>query len=264
MILSFTLGGTHYRFDSSTPIDISIPLDPYGAQPNAFHLPAASARAVEAGSFIGDTRRGGSCNCETVTFTPHGNGTHTEGVGHITNMRLAVSRLLSEALIPAVLVTVRLAGDEGMPGEDRAITRSALDAALAPLAAIPAEFHRALIIRSLPNEPTKLDAHYSGANPSYITPDAMRLIREWGTEHLLIDLPSADREDDGLLTAHRIFWDVAEHGNDDAGASGRTITEMIFVPDDMADGVYMLDLQIPSMLLDAVPSRPLLYRVSAA
>ncbi len=264
MILSFTLGGIPYRFDSSTPIDISIPLDPYGTQPNAFHLPAARAHAVEAGSFIGDTRRGGSCNCETVTFTPHGNGTHTEGVGHITTMRLAVSRLLSGGLIPALVVSVRLASDEGMPDGDRAITRSALEAALAPLAAIATEFHGALIIRSMPNDPAKLDASYSGTNPSYITPDAMRLVREWGVEHLLIDLPSADREDDGMLTSHRIFWDVPEQGNDDAGASSRTITEMIFIPDEVADGIYVLDLQIPSMLLDAVPSRPLLYRVSAA
>ncbi|MBC8144638.1 MAG: cyclase family protein, partial [bacterium] len=46
-----------------------------------------------------------------------------------------------------------------------------------------------------------------------------------------------------------------------AESATRTITEMAFVPDAAADGSYVLNLQIPSFMLDAAPSRPLLFRI---
>ena len=113
--------------------------------------------------------------------------------------------------------------------------------------------------------PAKLSRSYSGGNPPYVTSAAMRAIRQLGVDHLLLDLPSVDREEDAALTAHRIFWEMPGTGNDDAaGGRHRTITEMAFVDDTIDDGVYMLDLQIPSLLLDAVPSRPVLYKVTVA
>ena len=174
MILSFTLVGTDYRFDAAAPIDISIPLDFRGEQPNAFHLPAASASTVEAGGFVGDTRRGGSCNCETVTLNPHGNGTHTEGVGHLTDARLAVVRLMRDTLLPATVVSVRLDRDEAMSEGDVAITLEGLREGLRGLGGIPEGFNRALVVRSLPNGPAKLSRSYSGGNPPYVTSAAMR------------------------------------------------------------------------------------------
>jgi hypothetical protein len=265
MILSFTLAGHDYRFDATAPIDISIPLDFHGEQPNAFHLPAATASAVEEGGFIGDTRRGGSCNCETVTLNPHGNGTHTEGIGHLTDVRLAVARLVGGTLVPATLLSVMLDRDESMPEGDAAITLARLREGLEAIGGVRGGFHRALVIRTLPNDRAKLSRRYSGGNPPYVTASAMRAIRELGADHLLLDLPSVDREDDGALTAHRIFWEMRESGNDDrVDGRHRTITEMAFVADAIEDGPYMLDLQIPALVLDAVPSRPLLYSVTAA
>jgi hypothetical protein len=41
-----------------------------------------------------------------------------------------------------------------------------------------------------------------------------------------------------------------------------TITELAFVPDSVADGAYLLELQVPALSGDAVPSRPLLYAVA--
>lgn len=270
-LFSARIGGGEYRFDPSAPFDISIPLDFHGEQPDAFHLPHASAVSAEGGGFIGDTRRGGSCNCETVTLNPHGNGTHTECVGHITDARIAVGSLLRDTFVPAVLVSVSpeqadSPGEEGVIDEaDRAVTRAALQAGLAAAGEIPGEFFRALVIRTLPNDQGKMSAVYSGGNPPYITPAAMRLVRELGVEHLLLDLPSADREDDGgRLAAHRIFWDVPEGVRSIAQPyTSRTITEMCFVPDGIPDGRYLLNLQIPPFLLDAAPSRPLLFSVLA-
>jgi len=40
-----------------------------------------------------------------------------------------------------------------------------------------------------------------------------------------------------------------------------TVTELIAVEDDVPVGLYALFLQVPSLLADAVPSRPLLAPV---
>ena len=38
-----------------------------------------------------------------------------------------------------------------------------------------------------------------------------------------------------------------------------SITEMVYVPNSTADGVYLLSLQVAPILLDAAPSRPVLF-----
>jgi hypothetical protein len=71
-------------------------------------------------------------------------------------------------------------------------------------------------------------------------------LRESGIQHLLIDLPSVDKEkDEGKLLAHKAFWNVTDVNdlNLDARLEA-TITEMIYVPDNVADGSYLLNLQI--------------------
>ena len=81
-------------------------------------------------------------------------------------------------------------------------------------------------------------------------------ILECGIEHLLLDLPSVDREqDEGKLACHKIFWKYPEEPRLHC-----TITELIFVPDSIRDGNYLLQIQIPNICLDAVPSRPFLYQ----
>jgi hypothetical protein len=67
---------------------------------------------------------------------------------------------------------------------------------------------------------------------------------ESGIQHLLIDLPSVDKEkDEGKLLAHKAFWNVTDVNdlNLDARLEA-TITEMIYVPDNVADGSYLLNL----------------------
>ena len=77
MIFSVEINNQTYRFDAGEALDIAIPLDFGGAQPNAYGVEKASAKSCEAGDLIGDTRRGGSCNFEQVKFISHCNGTHT-------------------------------------------------------------------------------------------------------------------------------------------------------------------------------------------
>ncbi|MGR9108050.1 MAG: cyclase family protein, partial [Gammaproteobacteria bacterium] len=82
--------------------------------------------------------------------------------------------------------------------------------------------------------------------------------------HLLVDLPSIDRLDDGgHLSNHRIFWELPEKGPalNGRNLSDKTITELIFAPDEIADGYYLLNLQIAPLVSDAAPSRPVIFAV---
>ncbi len=255
-MLTLDIGARQYIVAVDDPIDISIPLVFGSDRPNAFYLPTAAAVVAEGGDFIGDTRRGGSCNCETVTLNPHGNGTHTECVGHLSRQRLAVRDQLRSPLIPSLLVSVPLRErDDG-----RVIEQDDLADAISRYRDLPEEFLEGLIVRTLPNEATKREAVYSGANPPYPSTEAMEMIRELGVRHLLLDLPSADREDDPLLTNHRLFWSM-NGSNIPEEAMERTITEMIFAENAIEDGPWVLNLQIPPFMLDAAPSRPLLLGV---
>ncbi len=259
MRLSFNLDNSSLTFDTVNGIDISIPLRFGGEQPNAFYLPRAEGVVAEGGDFVGDTRRGGSCNCVTVTLNPHGNGTHTECVGHLSTNRIAVSQTLREAFIPALLVSVEPVedGNGGLCVAPEGLERAVDNAKFK----MQSSNFGGLIIRTIPNDEAKRHAEWSGHNPPYLSADAARFVRSLGTRHLLVDLPSLDREEDPDLTAHRIFWNLPESGPVEADPDdGRTITEMIYVPDDVPDGLYLLNLQVPPFLLDAAPSRPILYR----
>ena len=248
-----------FEIDLDSPIDISIPLNFNGAQPNAFGVEPATSKACEYGSLVGDTRRGGSVNFEQYTFIPHCNGTHTECVGHITKERISVRECLTDIFIPAVMISV---GPENHDG-DLVIPEHALTTGT--ITSVNAN-EMALIVRTLPNDDSKLSRRYDDGNiPPYFTADAMNYVVECGFKHLLVDLPSIDRLfDDGKLVNHRLFWNV-EPGSFDVSANTRTnasITELIYVSDEVKDGEYLLNLQIAPFASDAAPSRPVLFKAT--
>jgi arylformamidase len=247
------------------PVDISIPLRFDGPQPNAYGVGPASAKACEYGELVGDTRRGGSCNFELITFIPHCNGTHTECVGHITHERISVRDCLQDVIIPAILVSAEVSESNG----DTVITRSTLTDAISEkteaLTNLRSNEPTALIIRTLPNDISKLSNIYDeNIVPPYFTTEAMEFVVECGFKHLLVDMPSIDRLfDEGKLLNHRIFWNV-EPASFELNPKSRinsTITELIYVPNDVPDGEYLLNLQIAPFAADASPSRPILFKV---
>jgi hypothetical protein len=86
-----------------------------------------------------------------------------------------------------------------------------------------------------------------------------------GVMHLVVDVPSIDRaHDEGRLTAHRLFFGLPRGAVQLAAATraAATVTELAFIPDGIADGSYLLELQVPALSGDAVPSRPLLYALT--
>jgi kynurenine formamidase len=109
----------------------------------------------------------------------------------------------------------------------------------------------------LPNTKEKLSRQYSHTNPPYFTEEAMMYLVENEVLHLLVDLPSVDKEkDDGALLAHKAFWGIGQTLRPQA-----TITEFIYVSHKIIDGEYLLELQLAPFENDASPSRPVLYQL---
>ena len=136
---------------------------------------------------------------------------------------------------------------------DYTISATQLQLALSQLNLL--EETKAIIIRTLPNDNSKLTRNYSGQNPVYLEADAAGWLAQMGFEHLLIDLPSVDREEDGgALSAHHQWWNYPSNPRYHA-----TITELIYIPSHLQDGHYLLNIQTASLTTDASPSKPCLY-----
>jgi len=239
---------TTYEADLAQTIDISIPLIPGSEGPKCFWAPHFDAVPVKEGEFIGDTTQGGSVNFKNVLLNPHGNGTHTECVGHIATEKATINQTLNNYHFIAQLVTFF---PTKMDDGDRIITLEQIKTL---------KLHpnvEALVVRTMPNNDDKLQRNYSGTNPPYFDPEAIHQIKNLGIKHLLIDLPSVDREEDeGKLASHKAFWNYPSYFDKE-----KTITELIYVADTVADGLYLLNLQIASFEIDASPSKPVLYNL---
>ncbi|MBT6699546.1 MAG: hypothetical protein HOB15_03975, partial [Flavobacteriales bacterium] len=161
------IGNKKYTVDFSKGIDISIPLNFNGEQPNTYGVEKATSKPYQDGKFVGDTRKGGPCNFETYSFTPHCNGTHTESIGHITDERISILSSLKEEMIPSNLISVtpRSTNENYIPNlnaEDLVITKEDLELHLKDA---NSEFLRGLIIRTLPNYESKKSRDYMKETP---------------------------------------------------------------------------------------------------
>lgn len=234
---------------SLTGLDISIPLDYKKRQPNCFGMTMATITTARSDRFLGDIKAGGSCNVETVSITPHCNGTHTECVGHLTREELAVPELIKEAGYIAWLATIPA---------DGAILSHDLER---PLQCAYDHGATSLILRTLPNCVSKLTRDYDRFPAPWLSRAAAELIAHRRIDHLLVDFPSLDRSNDAALAAHRAFFGLPNDSQELRQASRRhaTVTELIYVVDEIPDGLYWLQLQVPRWALEAVPSRPLLF-----
>ena len=242
-----------FEINLSKPIDISIPLTNTDANPIAWYIEKPVIEPVKFGDWIGKVSKGSSTNFNNIFFNPHGHGTHTECLGHITKEFYSINQCLKQFFFLAELISIEPASING----DLIITKEQIEKAL------NGKTPEAIIIRTLPNLESKKHKNYSKTNPPYLLEEAATFIRESGIKHLLIDLPSVDREEDeGKLLAHKAFWNVKDTVNLNTDARlDCTITEMIFVDDEVKDGSYILNIQITSFENDASPSKPVLYQL---
>lgn len=246
MILKATINGRELAFDTAKGIELTIPVKEGPDTVNAYYIPDATIQPFRGGDFVGSVELGGGCNCEDITFNAHGNGTHTECYGHISNDRVALHDCLKEFMFLAELVTVI---PEEMHNGDKIVTAAQLKEARKGNTP-------AVIIRTLPNGDDKLVRRHSGTNPVYLEKEAAQWLNDTGVQHLLIDQPSVDREEDGgELAAHHAFW-----GYPQATRKNCTITELIYAPREVQDGEYMLNILAGAFDSDASPSRVVLYK----
>lgn len=95
MIAKITHKSKSYHTDLRKPIDISIPLRTGEENVSAWYVNPVKIEAVQSGDWIGDVNKGGSVNFRNITFNPHGNGTHTECVGHISKENYTINKTLT-------------------------------------------------------------------------------------------------------------------------------------------------------------------------
>lgn len=243
-----------FEIDLSKPIDISIPLTNTDQNPIAWYLEKPVIEPAVFGDWIGKVSEGkSSTNFNNIFFNPHGHGTHTECLGHITREFYSINECLKQFFFMAELVSIQ---PEKL-GDDFVISKNQIEKIL------NGKTPEAIVIRTLPNLESKKSLKYSNTNPPYLSEDAAHFICESGIQHLVIDLPSVDKEhDEGKLLAHKAFWKVTDITNLNVDARlNCTITEMIFVSNEVKDGSYLLNIQIASFENDASPSKPILYKI---
>lgn len=243
----------NFQIDFSSPIDISLPITADGKNPVAWYQDQPEMTPVQMGDWTGKVTKGASTNFNNIAFNPHAHGTHTECLGHITRDFFSINDALKTFFFIAELISVTPEEKDG----DWVITKAQVEQAL------DGKNPEAIVIRTLPNIEQKKHKNYSHSNPPYLEEAAATFIRELRINHLLIDLPSVDREEDGgALLAHKAFWNVKDTLNLNADARhNATITELVFIPDTVQDGTYLLNLQIASFDNDASPSKPVLYKL---
>ena len=249
MIAIIQFNSRKHKIDLSKPLDISMPLRASKNNVNAWYIGKPKIKAVKMGNWVGKVTKGSVVNFNNIRFNPHAHGTHTECVGHITKEFYSVNEHLKQFFFLAELITVA----PEKKGDDFVISKKQVQFALGN------KKREAIVIRTIPNTNEKMSRQYSNTNPPYLLEEATIYLREKGIKHLLIDLPSVDRErDQGKLLSHNAFWNTK--GKTRLVA---TITELIYVPNKIADGTYFLNIQIAPFENDASPSKPVLYEIEA-
>ncbi len=267
MKLTLEKDGRRYSIQTEKGMDLSISLNPNG--PRAWYVEPMRIEPVRTEQFLGSVAEGGAVNFRDVYFNPHGHGTHTENVGHIIDTHFPVVNSIGSTHYLAKLISVELrqgvsqgrseGASQDLPQDlsqnletgasqgDWVVSEESLEGFDLNV--------EALIIRTKPNDHSKMQRQYSGTNFPYLTIGAMQRIVDAGVQHLLVDLPSVDREEDGgALAAHHLFWNVPSNPN-----FQKTISELVYVPNEIADGSYVLNLQVSNFANDAAPSRPMLF-----
>lgn len=232
-----TVNGSSYVADLKVGIDLSIAVTDDPDQTNAYLAHPVRIEPYRSGNWIGSVKAGGPVNYNNIHFNPHGHGTHTECVGHISAEGETINRTLSRWMFIAQLITVK-ANAGGSVGLIEFAGR-----------VIPGA--EALIIRT-GGLPQHQSHKWSGTSPPFLAQESVTSLIGQGIDHILIDLPSIDPESDGgALLAHRAFWT--------ADGPHRTLTELIKVPSTLEDGLYLLNLQVAAFENDAAPGRPVVH-----
>ena len=266
MITSIEYYGKKYIIDTTKFSDLSIPYNFNGSQPNFFNVKPGFSKPFQSESLCYSISQGAGCNVSEINMNIHCTGTHTECVGHLLSIACSVSDCIQELYIPTILLTISpISFSECV--DSYHFNVNAFEKVISKdLIKISFEKYKSMnplsiILRTLPNPKEKQYYSFSKHTPPFFTNDAIRFLSN-KVQHLVVDIPSIDRmKDDGILGNHRIFW--GNH-NDPKGSvnsnSNKTITELAYIPNNIKDGFYFMNLQLPHFQIDAAPSRPIILK----
>ena len=238
---------------SGSPIDLSVPVNPHSGLPRAWYKGPATAEPVRSDGWTGSVAEGGKVNFRDITFNPHAHGTHTETREHIRDAFRPIDALARSGglpfLMPAVLVDALPHQHPSEQGDDWIVS---LDTLASTIEDIQRWAPTAILLRC-----TTGDVHrdWSNSNPPHLEAGFAERLVDLGIEHLLIDLPSVDREiDGGVLRAHNAFF-----GSDPTTRPNATISELLCIPQGACAGLGLLAMQVSPFVNDAAPSRPVWF-----
>lgn len=242
MEITVERNGQPYRIDLSHAIDCSSTFGDTAREPSAWYVKPVSISPVRIDDWLGSVEAGSSVNFYEVQLNPHGNGTHTECYGHIDKGHQKLNDHLRESHGWIHFQRLPIRSENG----DRLLK---LEDLIEPAEGFP-EFV-GIEAAGLP-----FPGHFSNTNPPFIEAALCKRLAELGVKHLLTNLPSVDKEEDGgALAAHRAFWQYPHNTRREA-----TITEFTNFPSNLEEGFYFINLQTAPIHNDAVPSRPLLFK----
>ena len=254
MIAEINLNNETFKVNLNNPIDLSLTSKVKNSF-KAWYVNEIKINSIKNDDFIGSVKDGGAVNFREILINPHGNMTHTESVGHISQKEINVNKLLQTHHFIAQLITIKpqkisINNKKGKKEVDEIISLNQIKNKILPNI-------QALIIRSQKNYDELTNKNYSHTNWPFLAESSAAYIRNKGVQHLLIDQPSIDKEfDEGKLLAHRAFWNYPNEID-----LKKTITELIGIPDHIKDGRYLLNLSLANIENDAVPSRPIIYKL---
>ena len=254
MTKEFTILNKDLKVDLNNPIDLSLTSKSQNSF-KAWYVKEVQYRTIQGEGFTGSVKEGGAVNFREILINPHGNTTHTESVGHISELDVFINETLNHFHFLAQVISltpeiIEKDKNEIQKKGDRCIFLDQILNKIDPDA-------EALIIRSQKIYNELHNKKYDGTNWPYLDRLAAKYIRDQGIKHLLIDQPSVDKENDkGTLLSHKAFWNYPQEID-----RGRTITELIGVPDHINDGIYLLNLTTINLENDASPSRPIIYKL---
>lgn len=230
--------------------------------PNAFHLTPFSSRTVEfEGQFIGDVKRGGSCNVDTLSYVPHGL-THLETSAHLLNPDAhppTVKDIPPESLSGiALLLDLSYLGKEPGGKIPWDAVRPVLEKNTLPISLLAIKTHASILPQ---------DYDFSSKDFLSLSPETAKGIHDYRLDGnridcLILDLPSIDPESDGgKLLAHRNFFGLPLTGMDAEDKEKRALVELAWFSD-LQEGYYYVFISPPRFDTNAVTTgillRPLL------
>ena len=216
-----------YKLGKGVSVSRQITLYPEVKTSNAFNLPEISTKTFVDGSFVADISKGGSCNVDIYSYTPH-NMTHVETSSHVlsnddkNHPAYFTVADIDPSKFNAVTYLIDLQSLNHEPGTKIQVSDllEKIDSLRHPVGAI-----------ALKTKSSEYPVHFDFTQKNFLSLDSetAKMLYNYtfqknnsGTEKngesdtlsnrrinaLILDLPSIDSETDSSLLAHKEFFGI--------------------------------------------------------